>query len=287
MATKAAPKKNSTAIATTKPNLPAKKSSEDINALLLADQGAGQETMGAKDLMIPRISILQSLSPQLQKAEGAFLKGAEAGDFLDNVAAAVAWKGEKGFLLIPVSYRRSNVEWIPKKKGGGFVADHGPDDSILAKTTKNEDGAMMLANGHEVVTTAEYYCYVLNLDGTDPRQAVISMAKTQLKKSRKLNSMVTSLLVDNPSGKGKFNPAMFYSVFAATSVPESNQKGNWMGWNITRHGNTLDLPNGEELYLKARQFRESVSAGKVKVADPTDSTASHGDGGSPEDSETL
>jgi hypothetical protein len=260
---------------------------EQVEALLVADEGAGSENIGAKDMAIPRISILQKGSPQCDKAEGAYIKGAEPGDFYDNVANKVFAKGEEGFLLVPVSYRRANLEWITKKQGGGFVADHGSDDSILSKCTKNADNQMILPNGHEVVTTAEYFCIVLFQDATiPPAQAVISMAKTQLKKARKLNTMIQSLMIDRPNGQGRFNPAMFYSTFAVTTVPESNDKGSWMGWNITRHGDTMLLHDGQEIYLAARQFREAVSSGDVKVANPTEDAAG-GDQGAPDDGKTL
>jgi hypothetical protein len=258
-----------------------------IDKLLLADEGAGSENIGAKDLAIPRISILQSLSPQATKGDPQQIKGAEAGDFYDNVANVVAFKGEGGFLFIPVAYRRANLEWIPRKQGGGLVADHGADDAIIQKCTKNDKNQMMLANGHEIVTTAEYYIIVLDSKGKNPRQAVISLAKTQLKKARKLNTMLRELLVDRPGGGGKFNPAIFYSVFAVNSIPESNDQGSWMGWNISRQGDTLALEDGSDLYLQARQFREAVTAGSVKVAAPSDLGSNAADSGAPEDGATL
>jgi hypothetical protein len=66
---------------------------EQVEALLVADEGAGSENIGAKDMAIPRISILQKGSPQCDKAEGAYIKGAEPGDFYDNVANKVFAKG--------------------------------------------------------------------------------------------------------------------------------------------------------------------------------------------------
>jgi hypothetical protein len=93
--------------------------------------GAGMENVSQKDLAIPRISIIQSNSPHVKKGEGKYIKGAEEGDFLDSVANAIFAKGDEGFVFVPCSYRRANIEWIPRKKGGGFVADHGADDNIF------------------------------------------------------------------------------------------------------------------------------------------------------------
>jgi hypothetical protein len=267
---------------------PAALATANASDLLLQDAGAGLEDMSAQDLQIPRISILQANSPQVKKSDGKYVKGAEEGDFFDNVANAVYAKGDKGFLFIPVARRRANIEWIPKDAGGGFIADHGANDAILSQCTKDDKNRMMLKNGHEVVTTQEYYIIALDADGKNPKQAVISMAKTQLKKARKMNTVLSSLQVARPDGKGTFNPALFYSVFHATTVPESKDTFNWMGWLCPRHGDTLELPQGNDLYIAARQFRESVNIGAVKVATPAAEEISGGGGeGSPEDNETL
>jgi hypothetical protein len=248
-------------------------------AMLEEDEGAGGENVTSKDMAIPRISILQSGSPQVKKSDPKFIKGAVEGDFFDNIANEVAFKGEDGFLMVPVSYRRTNIEWIPKKKGGGFIADHGSDDLILQKCQKDPDpdsNAMLLPNGNEIVTTAEFYCYVMGMDGVSPRQAVVSLAKTQLKKSRKLITQLETYRIPRPSNpKETFNPAYFYSVFHVTSVPESKKDFNWMGWDFLRHSDTLALPEGNELYMAARAFREAVGAGKVKVAAPIEDVNNH------------
>lgn len=278
--TKSAPAKEQLATTNKKTAL---QKSDVSDEMLLADQGAGTEGISVADMAIPRISILQKGSPQLDKTDGLFVKGAEQGDFLENVTNSVYAKGEDGFIMIPVCYQRNNIEWILKKLGGGFVQSHGPDDAVLGRCKRNDDNQMLLPNGHEVVTTAEYYCYVLTEDGAAPQQVVISMAKTQLKKARKLNTQITSLLVPRPSGPGTFNPAMFYSHFKATTVPESNDKGSWMGWSLTREGNTLDLENGSQIYLAARHFRESVQKGQVKVSNPVDQGASTVEAGDPDE----
>lgn len=252
-------------------------SNQDVSDLILASAGAGNEGIGREDMAIPRVAILQSGSPQVKKSEGAYVKGAEEGDFFDNVSGTVLAKGDKGFLFIPATYRRANLEWIPKDSGGGFVADHGRDDSILSQCQREDGGnAMLLPNGHEIVTTAEYVGTVLDLDYTNPRQVAISMAKTQLKKAKKLNTVITTLSVKAPNGQF-INPAMCYSVFHVTSVPESNDRGSWMGWNFLRTGDTLSLPNGADLFRGSLKLKDAVSTGAVQVAAPADVAAADAD----------
>lgn len=239
----------------------------ELAALLMEDEGLGREGMGAKDLAIPRLSVLQALSPQCSKADQAYIKGAEPGMLFDNVESRM-WDGEVGIIVIPVTYRRANLEWKLRAAGGGFVKDHGIDDTILTECTRKEEtGQLLLPSGNEVIETAEYYCVMIDPDTKLPRQVVISMAKTQFKKAKLWNSMISNLRVPKPDGTGVFNPAIFYKSYKLTTVPQSNDKGSWYGWKIEPYKDTLELEGGTDLYLGSRSFRKAVAAGEVKVAD--------------------
>ena len=43
-------------------------------SILLQDQGSGAEGMDSQDFMIPRISILQQMSPQVNKRDGQYVE---------------------------------------------------------------------------------------------------------------------------------------------------------------------------------------------------------------------
>lgn len=241
----------------------------NMNAMFMEDEGLGRETMTAKDLAIPRLSILQALSPQCTKGDAAYIKGAESGEVFDNINRR-RFNGEEGLIVIPVSFRRTNLEWKTRKNGGGFVADHGASDSILLECTKNEMGQDILPNGNEVITVAEYFCFIIDPETKMPSQCVLTMSKTQFKKAKLWNSMMTNLLVPKPDGSGNFNPAIFYMSYKLTTVPESNDKGNWFGWKIEPNVPTVQLDHGSDLYLASRAFRAAIASGAVKVADHED-----------------
>jgi hypothetical protein len=249
---------------------------------LMDDAGAGQETMSREDFAIPRLSILQSLSPQCAKREATYIEGAEAGHIFDNITTEM-YDGEEGITVIPVSYRRANIEWNTRANGGGFVADHGLDDSCLADCSKDDKGAMITPRGTVIVTTAEYLCLVVDPATGTAKQVAISMSKSQLKKARKWNTMISQLQVATPDGKGFFNPAMFYRSYKLNTIPESNDQGNWFGWNIKPSVETLSIPGGESIYLSARKFRSMINAGEVKVAAHSDEPAGATGAGSSDD----
>jgi hypothetical protein len=255
----------------------------DLEALA----GAGAENVGQRDLAIPRIVVLQSGSPQVKKGEGAYIKGAEEGDFLHSVLNEVYAKSEDGFMFIPVAYDPKIIEWVPKKQGGGLVAIHSISSGVESKATKNADNQLMLPNGHELVYTGEFFCIIAQPDGSQPQPASVSLAKTQFVTAKQLNSQLNMLRFPSKKNPGKtFNPPYFASHFLCTTVPKSNDKGSWMVFKFERQGNTEELGEaGTEILELANALYESVKAGTVKVADPVDVGGT--DGGAPEDGATL
>jgi len=243
--------KGSTAVATSAVNF------ED-------DAGAGQENMDKDDFTIPRLSILQTLSPQVKKKDDAYIDGAEEGMVLDSVSGTVI-DGEVGLLVVPVSYRRAYIEWKLREDGGGFVADHGNDSSVLNGTTKDDKNRDCTGKGTNIVTTSEYFVFIIDPETGAFSPAVISMSSTQLKKAKRWNTMINQLRLEKADGSGTFNPAMFYRSYMMTTTPESNASGDWFGWKIAGADNTVDLPGGSEIYMEAKKFREQISSGDVKV----------------------
>lgn len=228
-----------------------------------------------KDLIIPRITILQSNSPQVKKSDKEkFVQGAEEGHIFHTVTQNY-WDGEKGVLVVPVSYRLAYLEWKDRKKnptGGGFVRDHGTNPSILDEAEQADDFRHILPNGNVVVPTAEYFVFLLDGRG-DFEPVVLSMASSQLKKSRRWNTVMNELKVAVDGGR-VVNPPMFYKSYKLTTVPEQNDQGAWMGWKIDPADDVTVLKRGVEIYNAAKEFRRQVNTGNVRAAVPHDDGAS-------------
>jgi len=234
--------------------------SKEMLTSIALDSGAGLETIGADDLAIPFLSILQSGSPQCKKSDGAYIKGAEEG-MIHNTVSNEIFDGDTGLQVIPTAYQRKFVEWKPREEGGGLVNQYEPNDPILSNM-KTIDGKDFLPNGNNIVQTAYHYVIAVGPDGK-PMQAVITMSSTQLKKARRWNSMIASRR-ENIDGK-VITPPMFGQVYNLTTVPESNDMGTWFGWSITSAG----LVNQADVYMEAKAFHESVSSGAVNVSAPS------------------
>lgn len=235
---------------------------------LMEDEGQGQENFRPEDLQIPRLSLVQSNSPQVTKGTPEYNKEISVGEILDSVSGT-AFDGEKGVRIIPISYARKYLEWKLRTAGGGFVKDHGLDEDVLRSAVKNSEGKLMLSKTTNLVITCEYFVFLVKEDGSYSPY-VISMSSTQLKKARNWNTMINALKVPRTDGQpGTFCPAMFYRSYDLTTVPESNDKGNWMGWKIVAGPDVLSLPDGEAMYIAARNFRKSIMEGAVRASAPT------------------
>jgi hypothetical protein len=247
-------------------NLP---STDVIDMSLYA--GMGREEARAEDYSIPFLRILQKGSPQVDKSEGAFIPGAEVGDFLNTVSGQ-HYSGSVGLKVIPCLFHREYVEWIPREKKGsksGFVASYQANDPIVA-TAKTEPGGrdLILPNGNDLQDT--YYEYVLceTPDG-DVFPAVISFTSTQTKKVRKWNSLMAQKRLTLPDGRVLSNPPDFAFYYHITTVSEKNEHGSWMGWHIEAVKKPDDrVPDSE--FKEALQFYKQVKSGDVKRAPEVD-----------------
>ena len=216
------------------------------------DAGSGLENIGAEDVTVPRLKILQALSPEVNTRDGKYIKDSAAGDITNTVTREL-FQGEEGCTVIPVTYKRYYLEWQPREEGGGLIKQH-TDNAILGQTTKIEKNQDALPNGNYIQTSATHYALVI--DGDSFQTVMIPMSGTQLKKSRAWNSVASTLKVKAGDGR-VFTPPIYSQKYRLTTVPESNDLGNWFGWNIELIGQL-----GEDemfLYEAAKQFKESIN----------------------------
>ena len=82
--------------------------------------GQGTENLETGSAM-PFIRILQDLSPQLKKQKDEYVEGAESGDLFFAKTKDLLPKPVE---IIPCYTQSVYTEWVPRSKGGGFVATH-------------------------------------------------------------------------------------------------------------------------------------------------------------------
>jgi hypothetical protein len=233
---------------------PKKENAVALTSMFEEDALSGFEGMNQDDFALPFLRLLTNTSPEVGEVDGA-MPG-----MIYNTVTGELYDGKKGIEVIPVAYVRQYIEWAPRGSGSGApVAMYPATSDVLSRTHREPgDNKDYLDNGNYIENTANHYVMVVNSEGT-PEPALITMKSTQLKKSRKWNSMMQSVKVAGKSGL--FTPPMYSQMYRLSTVPESNDKGKWFGWEVERIGPVEDAG----IYQAAKDFANSVNAGEVKV----------------------
>jgi hypothetical protein len=244
-----------------------------------SDAGTGFEGAKADDYAIPFLQILQALSPQVKRSDGAYIEGAAEGMVHNTVTNRVIDVQKQPLVVIACAYKRAFVEWRLREKGGGFVAEHAVAPAPTERDDRSRD---ILPNGNQLNDTRTFYVLVLDPDTGTAAPAVLSMTSTQIRKA-KAWLMQQNLLKLSANGK-PYTPPMFASKWAVTTVPEQNEKGSWYGWKF-EHAGYLDGPD-DPRFVEAREFYRSVSQGVVKADMSKSSPDENGAAGQRVDPET-
>ena len=224
------------------------------------DASKGLGNIGQQDLALPFLKILAQLSPEVNKRDGKYVEGAEAGMIYNSVTGEL-YNGTEGINVIPCYYKLEYLEWKDRGEGlGAPVAIYPSSSDILSKTTPDANYKDRLPNGNYIERTASHFVIIL---GDSPSTALISMKSTQLKISRKWNSMMSGLKLKGKDGL--YTPASFSHIYKLKTTQMSNDKGTWFGWEVSKVGPVTD----SQAYQQAKTFSENISTGNVK--------AKHGD----------
>ncbi len=224
--------------------------------------GVGFSEVSTEDLAIPFIRILAQLSPEVNKRDGKYVQGAEAG-MLFNTVLGKAWDGEKGIVVVPCHYSKRFLEWRPRQSGGGFVGSYTPEEAARLRTTRNDRNEDILPNGNLLTTTAQFFVLFLHEEGVQP--SLLAMSSTQLKKARKWLTQMQAMTAKGKNGASYTLP-MFSHAYRIRTVAESNDKGDWFGYDISKErALNMEDPEDNDLVQQAVRFAQSVKAGDVKV----------------------
>lgn len=218
------------------------------------DSSRGNESVTKDDLVIPRLSIIQAISPELDENDPAYIPGAKDGIMFNTLTKKLYTE----LLIIAVLYEKPYLLWRDRKKGGGFGGSYSNLDEATAAVDSQED-----PDNWDVVDTPTHVCLAIS-DGK-PFEIAIPMPKSKAKVSRQFNSMIRL-----------FGGDRFSRVYKITTVPDKNNAGEkFKNFKVDFAG----FPT-EDLYLQAEQLYNDVSTGavKYKVDDDYDQPTGEGTG---------
>ncbi len=206
----------------------------------IKDGDRGQEGVSIDDVTIPRIGMLQDLSPQIKKTKPEYIEGAEAGNMFNNVTEEIYGKD---IVIIPVMFRKEYIIWRDRDAGGGFRGAF--TDMADAKFALGllEDAGMC-----EIKDTGQHFVLVVKDDGA-LEEAVISLSGGTMSASRQLNSLCKIATGDR-----------FARAYKVSSLEVNGTKGDY--WSFKFH--PMGYVN-EDMYNAGEKMYEAVRAGQRDV----------------------
>lgn len=213
----------------------------------------GTEHIERDDIQLPRLTIAQSLSPEIQEGDPKLIEGLKNGDMFNTLTKEIYGRGP--IHIVPLRGDKPRfVEFIPRAEGGGvrdpFVA---PDDP-RTKFTTGDDGKRK----NPIAT--KFYDYVFEIFHADGRRETVacSFKSSGLKVATSFNAMLKLR-----------NAPIYEQVYRVTSRQQKNSKGVFFQFALDTAGWI------KEPVLKAdlKEKYESMKIQKITfdtVQDPAD-----------------
>jgi hypothetical protein len=233
-------------------------------------------TTGA-NIDLPRLVILQALSPQLKKGGDQYLSGAEIGDFC-LVGPDIGEVYKTGVVAIPCDVRIHHVHWAKERGHGGPVRNYFEDDSVLSQCKKVGQN-YFLPNGDEVVQTATWFCLVTEIDDTRPLseagwlEVYLPLKHAGWTEHKGWKRLIESEEPIPVSGGGMWKPtAKFWRTWFLAPASRSNRRRqDWEAFKPERGPTLLEIdPSGGLMELAKRFAAERIAEAMRYKLDPQD-----------------
>ena len=194
------------------------------------EQHAGLGTsQAADDNIVPMITILQALSPQLNSTRAEFIEGAKQGQILlKNSEQPLS----DTIIFQPCYYFRKVVEWVPRNKGGGFVAHHDtmPDDVEERVDSEGKKKWVRKSNGNECIDTRYHVGHVVTEDGS-LLPYVIPLSGSGHNVSRQWHTIMNAVRLPN----GEVPPS-FARLYKLKTVMKTKNNNSWFTFDVSSAG---------------------------------------------------
>ena len=215
----------------------------------------GSENVTNDDLQLPRINVIQALSPQISKNKPEFIQGAEVGHLFNTLTGELY---PDGVVFCPVTFQKRYFVWKTQDSGGGLrgIFDFNKQKEAELLTVELNEGSSK-DEEYECVLTHEHL--VLMQDGTE---VILSCAKSKTKASKKFNSMVRL------NGDDRFS-----RQYKLTVVDDENEHGKeYKNFNISPALGAEAFPK-KDVYLKAESLYGAIETeGTTYGGDYSDET---------------
>ncbi len=226
-------------------------------------EGQGFENQTAADQLIPFLSVLQKMSPQVDENPKA-----KPGLLYNTVSQEVYGKE---VLFVPAITDHCYVEWKPRDDGGGMVGKHSLHSEIVSDAKKeHEFGKLKTPEGNDLVET--FYIYGVVVDG-DPKEgnvlsvAIVAFTSTKISIYKKINTRLSTFQITNNATGRKQRPPLFAHLLRIGTQQQENVHGKFFNFDIKTFGEEMMeglLNPNDPRFAAAAAVREAVESGNVR-----------------------
>lgn len=246
---------------------------QNLPAFMRQDADLGKENIGKDDIEIPRLKLMQGLSPELQEYDGL-----RSGFFFHPAAEFIF---DAPFRAVPVFMDQRYILWRPRDAGGGILAraDDGihwsPSSGEFTVQLDKKDGGdtvtWRLANtvaesglanwgtmnpndpNSPPAATLMYNFLLAFPDEPDLMPAVLSFQRSSIKMGRRFNTKLKTV-----------RAPLFGTMWEFSSTEDHNNAGQtFFNINVRSAG----LVEDEEQYHAYRQMYETFSQRGLSIKD--------------------
>lgn len=209
-----------------------------------AQSGAGNENITSDDLELPRLKLLQALSPEVAEGGDEQIAGAKPGMTVNTMTGEIM----DDFYAINVFFNREYAVFRDRTLGGDGVPLTVEATEEAAKNFITENGLSL--DEFNVTETARHLLLICEEDGTPKYEALVLMSATRLRFSSEWNSQIVATGMDRYAGMWKISPKRV-----------SNSKGSWFSY-------TVDFANWADpaAYEQAKAMYAAVSGSQAAAA---------------------
>lgn len=260
----------------TKNNELAKKESAELQEIPdflrphMTGHQAGMENVDQSDMLMPRLGLCQSLSPQRRKTDPAFIPGLEEGHLFNTVSQEIYGTSLQ---LVALFFFKNRIKYFPLDEGGGIdcnspnAIDGGRISPIGCGSCRYSswgNGQVDDEHGNDAPECTLYHNFMSFLPFVSfPTPIAVSYKATGLKLSKQLLSSIRVTRMP-----------MYAKVYDVSVVEMQKDKNVWFEKKITP-GRFLD----KELFTRMDELFQELHEKDIKI-DTTGEAAEqfdHGD----------
>jgi hypothetical protein len=201
---------------------------------------AGNENVSAEDLQIPRLNLLQAMSPQVEE-----LDDAKAGVIHHSITDELF----EFVYAINVFYDKEFTLFKKRELGGGFGGNYASREEAQAAVAEQPGDD----SDWNIIETGKHAVIAMRPDGTVIGPALMLLSGSKLFFSKRWNTEISSRC----DGKDRFA-----AVWKVAPVKQSNDKGSWYNYKAEFVSWTP-----EEVYDDAKSLYNSMAAEVTAPAD--------------------